>query len=535
MRKRSPRRVVVTFFLALALVTAFDPSMAWSFPRDAFVSSGIGDARVLIPFLADDTTSSMICGMVYNGLTKVDRNLEIVGDLAESWEIGDGGKDIVFYLKKDVKWHDGIPFTSEDVKFTYELILSPETGCPYISSYKDIDRIETPDKHTVRFILKRPYVPIMLKLGMGIVPEHIFKDIEDLRRSGPARAPVGTGPYVFERWETGRFIVLKANKSYHEGSPNIRRFVFRIIPDQSVQYLELISGGIDSMELNPYQFVYRSDNRDFKKAAEKYKYLAHSYTYIGYNLKDPILSDERIRKALSYAVNKDEIIESVLFGMGEPCTGPMLKSGGYYDESVRGYPYNPSKAALLLREAGWYDADDDGVLEKEGKELSISIITNQGNQVREDVATIVQGQWKKLGVRTEIKVIAWSAFLDQFVNPGNFQAILLGWSLPIDPDLYSVWHSSSASGGLNFISYTNDDVDGLIERGRREFDPSERKKIYKKIHRMISEEAPYTFLFFPYAAPSISKRFTGIETAPAGIFYDFNKWEVPEDKVRYRF
>ena len=527
----------VIFFLAAGADTSGRELSPESRPaRGAYVSSGIGDARVLIPFFADDVTSSSICSLVYNGLTKVDRDLNIVGDLAERWEVRDDGLTIIFYLRKNVKWHDGAPFTAEDVRFTFETILDPGTGCPYISNYIDIKKIEILDLHTIRFDYARPYAPALLKFGMGIIPRHLLAGTGNIRKSPCARAPVGTGPYRFSRWKSGQYIVLEANAGYHEHIPGIKRYVYMIIPDQAVQFLELVSGEIDSMDLSPYQFLYRSDTREFRAKINKYRYLAHAYTYIGYNLKDPLFEDRNVRQALSYAINTEEIIRAVLLGLGEPCTGPFLKGTPYYDDAVTGYEYDPAKAAELLREAGWSDTDSDGVLEKGGVEFRVKIATNQGNQIREDIATVIQRQWGRLGIKAEIQIVAWSAFLDQFVNRKNFQAVIMGWTIPIDPDLYSVWHTDSmVKGGLNFISYSDERVDRLIEDARREFDPTRRAEMYREVHRLISEAAPYTFLFSPYAMPAVQKRFRGIEPAPAGIGYNFIDWYVPEDEVKYRF
>ncbi|NQT32786.1 MAG: peptide-binding protein [Candidatus Omnitrophica bacterium] len=503
---------------------------------DAYVSSGLGDARVLIPFLADDVTSGSICGLVYNGLTKVGKNLDVVPDLAESWEVSPVGLIITFYLRKNVTWHDGMPFTADDVRFTFDVIRDPDSGCPYVSNYKDISKIEVVGPHTIRFYYKQPYAPALLRFGMGIIPKHLFENTGDVRRSVYAREPVGTGPYIFSRWLHGQYIVLDANPDYFEHAPGIKRYVYRVIPDQAIQFLELISGELDSMDLNPYQYVYRSNTEEFEARIKKYRYLAHSYTYIGYNLQDPIFSDKRVRQALSYAINKKEIIDAVLLGLGESASGPFLKGTTYYDEDVPGYEYDPQKAALLLRKAGWRDIDEDGVLEKDGREFSFILATNQGSQVREDIATVVQSQWAKLGIDADIQVIAWSAFLDQFVDKKNFQAVILGWTIPVDPDLYSVWHSESMQeGGLNFISYSNKDIDDLIEKGRRQLDPALRAETYRTIHRILHEDAPYTFLFFPYATPAVQKRFKGIEPAPAGIGYNFIDWYVPEKEVKYKF
>lgn len=505
--------------------------------HDACVSASIGDARVLIPFFADDVSSSTICSLVYNGLTKVDKDLNVATDLAERWEVLDGGLTIIFYLRKGVRWHDGVPFTAEDVRFTFETILDPKIGCPYISGFTDIKAIRVIDPHTVRFEYKQPYAPALLKLGMGIIPKHLFENEKDIRNSPYARAPVGTGPYRFAKWKTHQYIVLEANPDYFEHAPGIKRYVFRVIPDQAVEFLELVSGGVDSMQLTPYQFRYRSDAPEFSKRINKFRYLASAYTYIGYNLEEPLLKDKKVRQALSYAINQKEIIDAALLGLGEICTGPFRKQSVHYDGSVPPYGYDPEKAKRLLREAGWEDHDKDGILEKkDGTEFRLRIITNQGNQTREDVATIVQRQWASVGVKTDIQVVAWAAFLDQFIDKKRFQAVILGWILSVDPDGYSIWHSDSMKeGGLNFVSYSNAEVDKLIEEGRREFDLERRKEIYHQIHRHIAEDAPYTFLFFTYATPAVNKRFKGIEPAPAGIAHNFIDWRVPDSEVKYDF
>jgi peptide/nickel transport system substrate-binding protein len=529
-------KVTALFFFVVFFCSRGHGASGEDIPRDAYVASGLGDARILVPFLADDVSSSSICGMIFNGLTKVDKDLNVVGDLAERWEVSEDHLEITFYLRENVSWHDGKPFTAGDVKFTYELILDPSTACPYVSGYSHITGIEIIDEHTVKFSYSEPYAPVLLKMGMGIIPEHLFSGAGDVRRNVHARTPVGTGPYRFVEWRNGEHIILESNENYFIHPPRIKRYIYRVIPDQSVQFLELITGGVDSMELNPYQFLYRSETPEFTKRVEKYKYLSRSYTFVGYNLKDPILSDKRVRKALSYAINKEEIVESVLLGLGEATSGPFMKNSPYYDNAAASYEHNTMKAAMLLRQAGWSDVDGTGVLSKNGKPLRILIATNQGNQIREDVATVIQRQWSKLGIKAEIQVVAWSAFLSQFIDKKNFQAVILGWTIPPDPDIFAVWHSnSSGAGGLNFISFSDEHVDRLIEKGRAEFDAGIRQDIYRSLHRMIAEEAPYTFLFTPYSLPAVSIRVQGIEPAAAGIGHNFIDWYVNEKDVKYRF
>ena len=463
----------------------------------------------------------------------MDKDLNIIGDLAESWDISKDGTEITFFLKKGIKWHDGTPLTARDVKFTFKAILDPKNACPYAASYQDIESIEIIDDFTVKFKYSKPYAPALSKLGTAIIPEHIYRK-EDLRTSKLRRNPIGCGPYIFKKWKTDQYIILESNKDYFEHRPYIDRTVTRVIPDQAVQFLELLTGGIDAMALNSYQYFYRTDTDKFKTNYKKYKYLSRGYSYIGYNLNDPLFRDRNVRKALSYAVNKDEIIKGVLMGSGEPCTGPFFRETPYYSTKAEAYKYDKEKAQQLLLEAGWQDTDGDEILDKDGKPFKFKLITNQGNKEREDIATIVQKEWKELGIDVDIQILAWASFLNEFVDKKNFQAVILGWTLPIDPDCYIVWHSaSSKKGGLNFISYKNEEVDKLIVEGRRTFDVEKRIKIYNKIHEIIADEAPYTFLYFPYTRIAVSKRFKGIEPAPAGIGYNFIDWYVDPGDRKY--
>ncbi|MFH1856747.1 MAG: peptide-binding protein [Candidatus Omnitrophota bacterium] len=518
---------------AFFLFTPF--SFGEDFYGDAYVCANIGDARTLVPFLADDSASSSVCELIFNGLTKTDKNLEITGDLAESWEVSEDNKQITFYLRKGVKWHDGVPFTAKDVKFTYKLILDPETACPYSSSYSDIEEIKIIDDYTLIITFKEPYAPALLKLGMGIVPEHLLEG-KKIRASFFSRSPIGTGPYKFKEWKTDEYVILDANEDYFEGRSYVDKYVIRIIPDTAVQYLELFTDQVDSMDLNPYQYTIRSETKEFEKKINKYKYLAHAYTYIGYNLEDPLFEEKKVREALSLAIDKNEIIQGVLLGLGEPTTGPFLKGTYSYNNDVRDNEYNPEKARELLREAGWRDTDNDGILDRNGTPFKFKLITNQGNKPREDIAVIVQRKWREIGIDIDVQTIAWAAFLNEFINKKNFQAVILGWTTPVDPDSYNVWHSSSArEGGLNFISYKNPEVDALIEEGRRVFDTGKRAAIYQKIHAILAEDKPYTFLYTPYATPAVNKRFKGIEPAPAGIGYNFIKWHVEPQEQKYVF
>ncbi|HOG07419.1 MAG: peptide-binding protein [Syntrophales bacterium] len=499
---------------------------------DVLVEGAIGDASNLIPLLASDSASHDIAGLVYNGLVKYDKDINIVGDLAESWEIGREGLEITFHLRKGVRWHDGRPFTAEDVLYTYQVTIDPKTPTAYAGDFLRVKKAEVLDPYTFRVRYDRPFAPALMSWGSAVLPKHLLAG-RDITQSPLARHPVGTGPYRFKEWVTGQKIVLAANPDYFEGRPYIDGYVLRIIPDTATMFLELRAGGIDRMGLSPLQYTRQTETPLFRRDFNKYRYLSFSYTYLGYNLKNPLFADPRVRRAIAHAVNKDEIIRGVLLGLGQPATGPLKPWTWAYNPRVERYPYDPGKARALLAEAGWRDRNGDGVLDRDGRPFRFEIITNQGNEVRQKTAEILQRRLGEVGIEVKIRVLEWAAFVNDFINKRKFEATILGWTIPMDPDLYDVWHSSKTGPEeLNFISYRNPEVDALLEQGRSTFDLKLRKRCYDRIQEVLADEQPYLFLYCPDALPIIQARFRGIRPAPLGIGYNFIRWYVPHGEQR---
>jgi peptide/nickel transport system substrate-binding protein len=499
---------------------------------DIIVEGSIGDASNLIPILSSDNTSHEIASMVFNGLVKYDKNLNIVGDLAESWGLSKDGLVITFHLRKGVKWHDGHPFTAEDVLFTYRVTIDPKTPTAYAGDFLKVKKAEVLDSHTFKVTYDQPFAPALMSWGSAVLPKHLLEG-KDITTSPLARHPIGTGPYRFKEWIPGQKIVLVSNPDYFEGRPYIDGYVMRIIPDMATMFLELRANGIDRMGLTPLQYMRQTENNLFRSNFNKYRYLSFSYTYLGYNLQNPLFTDKRVRQAIAYGINRDEMIQGVLLGLGKPATGPYKPGTWVYNPDVKMYPYNPQKAKELLAQAGWRDTDGDGILDKNGQPFVFEIITNQGNEVRSKCAEIIQRRLGEIGIKVKIRVLEWAAFVNDFINKRRFDATILGWTIPLDPDIYDVWHSSKMGPQeLNFVSYKNAEVDDLIEKGRSTFDQKKRKKYYDRIQELLAEEQPYTFLYVPDALPIIHARFKGIEPAPLGIGYNFIKWYVPKEEQK---
>jgi peptide/nickel transport system substrate-binding protein len=501
---------------------------------DALVVGSIGEPSTLIPLLASDSASHEVAGQIYNGLVRYDKNLNLEGELAESWDVSRDGLTITFHLRRGVKWHDGQAFTSHDVLYTYRVTIDPKTPTAYSEDFKQVKRAEAPDAYTFRVIYGKPFAPALASWGMAILPAHLLEG-KDITKSPLARQPIGTGPYRFIDWVVGQKLVLESNHEYYEGRPYIDRYVYRIIPDTSTMYMELKAGTLDMMGLSPVQYQRQTNTPEFLSHFNKYRYPASMYTYLGYNLRHPLFKDKRVRQAITSAINKDEIIQGVQLGMGQVAHGPYKPGTWACNPHIKDFDYNPERAKQLLNEAGWKETNSDGILVKDGKPFQFTILTNQGNAERLKTAQIIQKRLRKIGIEVKVRPVEWAAFLKQFVDKGDFAAIILGWTIGPDPDLFDIWHSSKTNPKeLNFIGFKNAEVDRLLDEGRGTFDQEKRRRCYWRIQEILAEEQPYTFLYVPDALPVASARFRGIEPAPLGIMYNFIKWYVPKAEQIYR-
>ncbi|MCB2184885.1 MAG: peptide-binding protein [Deltaproteobacteria bacterium] len=514
--------------LAVFLLTA--PALAGAdtpTPGGQIVLGSIGDATSMIPMITTDSASSEIQNQIYNGLLKYDKDIKLTGDLAESWEVSPDGLTMTFHLRKGVKWQDGKPYTSADALFSYQFMVDPKTPTPYSGDFMKVAKAETPDPYTFVVHYKEPYAPGLASWGLSQLPAHLLKG-HDTATSPLNRNPVGTGPYRLVEWKTGQRLTLEYYPDYFEGRAYLDRVTTRIIPDMATMFLELRSGGLDMMGLTALQYSRQTETRQFKENFQKFKYLSASYTYLGYNMKDPRFQDKRVRQALTYAINKDEIVKGVLLGLGQPATGPYLPTSQWYNPKVKRYPYDPAKAKELLAQAGWTDSNGDGLLDKDGQPFRFEIQTNQGNSYRANAGVIIQRRLREIGIEVKLRTLEWAAFIKDFIRPGRFEAILLAWTIPPDPDLYDVWHSDNIGGGkLNHTSYKNAELDKLLLAGQRTLDPGKRKAIYDRCQEILAEDQPYTFLYYADALPIVAARFRGIKEEPAGISYNFIRWWVP--------
>jgi len=504
-----------------------------TYPSEAggtLVDALSGEPSGLIAMMAGESSASAIASNIFNSLLKYDKNLELTGELAQSWDVSSDQKTITFHLKPNLKWADGQPLTSEDVLFTWKTVTDDKTRSPYGADYKLVKRAEAPDSNTFKVTYAQPYAPALDSWsGLHILPKHLLKD-QDINNTPFSRNPVGSHYYQLDQWKKGESLSLKRNPNATQGQAKIDHLVSRIIPDRAAQFLELMADNIDSMSLNSIQYARIFPSRpDLTAKIAQYKELGNSYTYLGFNLKRKPFDDLRVRQAINYAIDKQEIIDGVLLGLGLPVASPYKPGTRWSNPKLQPYPYDPHKAIALLKEAGFEDHDHDGILDRDGQPLSFEILTNQ-NKEREMSAVLVQRRLKEIGIDVKIRVVEWATFISRFIKTGDFNVVLLGWGLGLEPDQFNIWHSSQqAPGQFNFIGYNNPKVDKLLEAGRLELNPDKRMKIYHDFSEILLEDSPVVYLFAGYGLPAIHKRVKGIDdpAPPAGIGHNSYEWYIP--------
>jgi peptide/nickel transport system substrate-binding protein len=536
MRHRIVFALLVLAALAVGLPGGAPPEAAAA-GKD-FVIGYLGDATSLNPVVATDGQSYIAEWPIYDSLVELDDKLGVKPLLAESWEVSRDGLTYTFKLKKGVKWHDGKAFTARDVAFTFYSVLDPKVTTPHrgyfdaLVGFPELTNKENPkkpeelaqkpievlDDHTVRFRLRYPYgafLAVLVNPRAGIVPEHILKG-QDLNTAEFNRKPIGTGPFKFVEWKRGERIVLEANPDYHGGRPALDRLIYRVIPDNVVLLQELRAGGVDFIERPPLTEVGK-----LKQTAGLKVLTADntSYTYLGFRQDLAPFDDIRVRRALYHAIDVPAIVREVLQGYGAIANGQFPPGSWAYDPSVKPYAYDPNRAKALLAEAGWKPGPD-GILVKDGKRLAFSLRHDQADQTVKDTTIIIQEFLKKVGVEATVEPLDWPTFVKKLFA-SEFEGIVVGWTNFHDPDpfAWSIWHSSQWKA-RNFAHYKSPRADAALEAARQARDQGERKKHYAEFSKILMEDAPYVFLYFPQQVYVTRQSYDGFVPIPAygGIY-----------------
>ena len=439
---------------------------------------------IINPILTSNTISVNLMNLIFSSLVKSDDTGQSVPDLARAWEISEDGLEWTFYIREDVDFHDGHPLTAHDVEFTYKAIIDPDSMSPWAKRYDLIERIETEGDYILKITLKHPFVPFMSALGWPIAPKHLLENVE-LRDTPFNHCPIGSGPFKFADWMEDDTIILDANRSYfRKDRPILDRLIFRAYDDRQAALRSIARGEMDiALGLAAADVLSVGKRGAFRV----YSAPGAFYYAIILNHKDPIFKDIKVRKALDHAIDRKSIIETQLKGYGEICTGPYGVNSWACSPDVEPTSHSIQRAKELLEQAGWVDTDGDGILDKDGEPLEISLAVLNLSDILERIATAVRAQLMKVGIRVKLEYVD-----DSELYRTPFQAFVTMFTAGDDPDTCRLWHSKS--GDTNLASYENKFVDDLMDLGRQERNQEKRKEIYHKIHQLIHDDCPAIFL-----------------------------------------
>ncbi len=507
--------------LALALLAALIPT-AWAQSSQTLTAPLIGDPTawpVNPPGLISDI---MVGKTLFNTLVRFsfDDGSTVVPDLASSWEVDADSRVWTFFLRDDVTWHDGEPFTAADVVFTVETIRSPDVASRWSAAFASLDTIEALDDYTVRFTFTEGFAPLLstLAYNLSIVPEHVLSGMDLSLPSGPpafVTNPIGTGPFRFVEQVSGSHFIVASNPDYHEGQPAIGRIEFRVMPDVNTQVAQLLTGELDiTWTVEPIHF----DRLSQSSSIEIRDVEVPRWDWIPLNLTNPLFQDVRVRQAMAMALNRQVLVDVVLDGYGTVADGPIPPSIAWVPrDGVTQFSYDPEAAIALLAEAGWTRGSDGLLRNAAGETFTFSLLADRGNPTRDQIYLVAQDAWRSIGMDIQIETTEWNTVLTRYAA-GDYDSRVGWWVIKPDPDLYDYFHSR---GALNQIRYANAEVDELLERGRAVADPEERAAIYHRLQVLLTEEQPSIFLYYPTEVRAASTRVQGL--APIG-FRDSLTW-----------
>ncbi|MBV9775046.1 MAG: peptide-binding protein [Gemmatimonadetes bacterium] len=479
-------------------------------------------------------TDEVIKYMLFTPLVQFDEKLNVTPYLAESWQLADSG--VTFKLRRDVSWHDGRPVTAEDVKFTFDLAKNPESAAGVISTYLgQVKSATVVDPYTIRFDFVAPHAQALEDFWWAPLPKHLLQGVApaQLAQAPYNLKPVGSGPFKLVSWQQGQALTLEANPRFPQalgGRPRLDRVIFRIIPEATTRMTEVASGTVDvDYSILPDEAKQLQTQRGLRLE----HYPSREMTFLGWNNEREMFRDARVRRALTMAVDRQRIIQALMFGFARPASA-VIPAFSPFNPGLQPLPFDPAGAKQLLAQAGWQDTNGDGIVEKGGQPLRFTIITNASNQLFQDIATVVQQQLKGVGVDAQIRTMEFQTLLQQH-KARDYDAIITNWTWDyFRPDPTPLFSCAEARKpkSANRSGYCNPQADQLMQAGLRETDPAKAKQTWTQFSQLLQQDQPLTLLYWTEEIAGVGPKLEGAQMDARSKLVNVARWWIPANRRR---
>lgn len=489
----------------------------------------IADPGTMNPLNASSTAEVIMARVFFNGLCRYNpENYEPEPSLAESWEVSEDGLTWTFYLRQDVKWHDGVQFTADDVKFSMDTFINEFRGNRF---FGEVSSTEVVDSYTFRVHMSHPFpafASYMINRFM-IAPKHLLEGTDIANNTEfNKNMPIGTGAYKMVEYIPGEQIICEANPDYFLGAPQIDRVIFKILPDANTQIAQLKTGELDLVQLEAFNLpsIENDENIEIISNINSKWYALH----LNHNF--PLFQDKRVRQAMAYAIDRELLVESVLRGRGEPAGSPIIPQLEWaYADDIEPYPYDKEKALELMAEAGWTDTNGDGLLDKDGQTFKFTLQVIKGNPTVEQTCTILQQEFKDIGLDVDMKAYEFASWVTEVRDARTGDDMSQAWVCWMTPEAepdgnFGYFHSSAADGGSNFTSYKNPEADKALEEGRYGLTQESRREAYHRFQEIIHEDVARDFLFYPETLIAVNSKLKGVQLA--SLYMYMEQWYLED-------
>lgn len=467
-----------------------------------------------------DNNATQLAVVISDGLVAYDAQSHYVPMVARSWELTPDGKTLTFHLRDDALWHDGERVTSRDVAFTVKKVRDPATQArSWVSFFSSVASIETPDDLTVIVHYAVPYADALEPWRVPLVPEHAAAKDSDFLGGAFAHHPIGCGPFRFVSYEPGQSVVLQAFDRYWGGAPSIPRLIFKIVSAERTGYEALLLGNLSLLAVTP----------DLWREAQTSPAAAHLARFVYFRLggwrvdwnqndATPFFHDTRVRRAMLLALDRKRFADSVAAGLARPGVSSYPPESLWAEPSIHALPFDPVESARLLDAAGWHVPASGTIREKNGRRFSFTLLVNAGSQeIADRVAAWMQQSLAEVGVQMKIEKLQWDTFRERRKSHA-FEAAMGSVLFDPTPDRFDLYHSTAKDGGFNYGSFTDAEIDRLLETGRATPDPAARRAIYDRLQRRLDDLQPIAFLF-QFAQPILhDPELQGIVASPVGLY-----------------